>query len=101
MSAAYLEELRRDILILTRTPYSNFNNKALSCYDRILMAIASLSGRKYVVCKNVVYVHVATLEEAKYKLKISYKVSNTLYQQCTKFPIHGTEQGSSNSPMIW
>ena len=47
------------------------------------------------------YVHAATLEEAKYKLKLSSKTSNTSYRHYTKFPIHGTGQGLGNSPMIW
>ena len=55
-SVTYLEELRRDISILTRSAYTNFDNDAASCYDRILMAIASLSGRKYGVHKQVIYV---------------------------------------------
>ena len=93
-SVTYLEELRRDISILTRSAYTNFDNDAASCYDRILMSVASLSGRKYGVHKKVVYVHAATLKEAKYKLKLSSKTSNTSYRHCKKFPIHGTGQGS-------
>ena len=100
-SVTYLEELRRDISILTRSAYTNFNNGAASCYNRILMSVASLSGRKYEVHKKVVYVHAATLKEAGYKLKLSSKTSNTSYRHCEKFPIHGTSQGSGNSPMIW
>ena len=33
MSVKYLEELRRDISILTCTPYANFDNDAAPCYD--------------------------------------------------------------------
>ena len=76
-SVTYLEELRRDISLLTRTAYSNFDNDAASCYDRIPMSIASLSGRKYGVHRKVVYVHAATLKEAEYKLKLSSTASNT------------------------
>jgi hypothetical protein len=50
---------------------------------------------------NTIFVHATTLEEAEFKLKISTKVSNTSYKHCIKFLIHGTGQGSSNSPMIW
>ena len=78
-SVTYLEELRRDISILTQTPYTNFDNDTASCYDQILMSVASLSGRKYGVYKKVVYVHAATLKEAKYKLKLSSKTSNTSF----------------------
>ena len=100
-SLTYLEELRFDCAALTRRSLANFDNDATACYDRILMAIASLSGRKYGIHKNVIFVHAKTLEEAEFKLKISTKVSNTSYKHCIKFPIHGTGQGSSNSPMIW
>ena len=53
-SVTYLEKLRKDISILTRSAYTNFDNDAASCYNRILMSVASLSGRKYGVCKKVV-----------------------------------------------
>ena len=64
--------------------YRNFR------YNRILMSVASLSDRKYGVHRKVVYVHALTLKEAKYKLKLSSKTSNTSYRNCKKFPIHGT-----------
>ena len=78
-SVTYLEELRRDISILTQTAYANFDNDAASCYDQMLITVASISGRKYRVHKKIVYVHAATLEEAEYKLKLSSKTSNTSY----------------------
>ena len=65
------------------------------------MSVVNISGRKYGVHKKIVYVHAATLKEAEYKLKLSSKTSNTSYQHCKKLPIHGTGQGSGNSPMIW
>ena len=46
-SVTYLKDLRRDISILTQASYANFDNDVASCYDRILMLVASLSGRKY------------------------------------------------------
>ena len=53
-SVTYLEELKRDISIMTRTAYSNFDNDAASCYDQIHMSVASISRRKYQVHKNSV-----------------------------------------------
>ena len=47
------------------------------------------------------YDHAATLKEAEYKLKLSSKTSNTSYRHYKKFLVHGTGQGSGNSPMIW
>jgi hypothetical protein len=100
-SLTYLEELRFDYSALTRQSLANFDNDTTVCYDRILMPIASLAGRKFGIHKDVIFVHATTLEEAEFRLKISTKVSNTSYKHCIKFPIHGTGQGSSNSPMIW
>ena len=65
------------------------------------MSVASLSGIKYGVYKNIIYDHGATLEDAHYKLKISSKVFNKSYQHCGKFSIHRIEQGSDISPMVW
>ena len=65
------------------------------------MAIASLSSKKFGVHKNVVMVQAETLEEAEYKLKTSGKVSKASYKNCLRFPIHGSGQGSSNSPYLW
>ncbi|OEU15138.1 hypothetical protein FRACYDRAFT_239817 [Fragilariopsis cylindrus CCMP1102] len=100
-SLTYLEELRLDYSLLTRYSLANFDNDATACYDRILMAIASLAGRKYGIHKDIIFIHAQTLEEAEFKLKLSTKISDTTYRHCVKFPIHGTGQGSSNSPMIW
>ena len=96
-----LEEARLDYSTLTRTPFTNFDNDASSCYDRILVSIASLVGRSFGINKDVIFVHAKTLEEAEFKLKISNKVTEASYKHCVKFPIHGTGQGSGNSPMIW
>ena len=100
-SLTYLEELRLDYSLLTRYSFANFDNDATACYDRILCSIASLAGRKYGIHKDIIFVHANTLEEAEFKLKTSTKISDTSYRHCIKFPIHGTGQGSTNSPTIW
>jgi hypothetical protein len=87
-SLTYLEELRFDYSLLTRYSLANFDNDVTTCYDRILCSVASLE-------------HAQTLEEAEFKLKTSTKISETAYKHCIKFPIHGTGQGSTNSPIIW
>jgi hypothetical protein len=100
-SLTYLEELRFDYAAFTGASFANFDNDATACYDRILCSIASLAGRKYGIYKKIIFVHAQTLEEAEFKLKASDKVSETSYCHCIKFPIHGTGQGSTNSPTIW
>ena len=96
-----MEELRLDYSQLTRTPYTNFDNDCTSNFDRILMPLASLAARGFGIHRQVVFVHANTLENAIFKLKLSNKVTDEAYRQCVKFPIHGTGQGSGNSPVIW
>ena len=47
------------------------------------------------------FVHVKTLKEAEFNLITAHGISEASYKHCEKFPIHGTGQGSTNSPMIW
>jgi hypothetical protein len=100
-SLTYLEELRFDYAALTRVSFANFDNDATACYDIILCSVASLAGRKYGIHKDIIFVHAKTLEEAEFKLKASNKLSETSYRHWIKFQIHGTGQGSTNSPTIW
>ena len=100
-SLTFFEEIRYDYSAITRYPFTNFDNDATACYDRILCSIASICGIKYGIHRDVVFVHAKTLEEAEFKLKTSKSISSTSYKHCTKFPIHGTGQGSTNSPIIW
>ncbi|OEU05830.1 hypothetical protein FRACYDRAFT_257959 [Fragilariopsis cylindrus CCMP1102] len=69
-------------------------------YEPISVSAQKLAGRKYGITRTYL-VHAKTLEEAEFKLKTSTKISDTSYRHCIKFPIHGTGQGSTNSPMIW
>jgi hypothetical protein len=100
-SLVFLEEVKTEICTLSRKSLVNFDNDAASCYDRIIPSLASLIGRKKGLHTNVVYVHATTLREAKYKLKTAMGVSDDFYQHCTAYPIYGTGQGSTNSPVIW
>jgi hypothetical protein len=49
----------------------------------------------------VVFFHATTLEETKYKLKMSLRVSDEFFKNCQAFPIYGTGQGSGKSLAIW
>ena len=74
---------------------------AMSCYDRILAMLASLSSRRFGLHENIAFVNAKTLQDAKFKLKTMLGISTTSYQHCKAFPIHGTGQGSGNSRIIW
>ena len=98
-----IEELRLNRSKLTRTSFTNLYNDCTSNFDYILVPLASLTACGFGIHRQVVFVHNAnTLENAILKLKISNQVTNEAYrQQCAKLPIHGTGQGSGNSPVTW
>ena len=100
-SLTLLEELKYDLSYLTRRTLVNFDNDATSCYDRILVPFASIINRKYGLHSTVVAVHASTLREARFYLKTASGVSDSYYSPCLQYPIHGTGQGSGNSPSIW
>ena len=78
-----------------------FNLDATSCYDRILASIASLSSRRVGVKREVTNTNTDTLQHARFRLKTSLAISSQYYTHTTNKPIHGTGQGSGNSPQIW
>ena len=100
-SLTLLEELKYDLAYLTRRTLVNFDNDASSCYDRIIVPLASIINRKYGLHRQVVAVHANTLHQARFHLKTASGLSSTNYSHCHRFPIHGTGQGSGNSPCIW
>ena len=51
------EELRTDISYLKRSPLINIDNDADSCFDRIVVTLASLISRKYGVHRNITFIN--------------------------------------------
>jgi len=100
-SLTFLEELKYDITYLSRRTIFNFDNDAMSCYDRIIIALASIINRKYGQHRNIVAVHAKTLEDARYKLRTAKGISDLEYSHSSAFPLHGSGQGAGNSPCIW
>ena len=78
-----------------------FDNDASSCYDRILPQLAAIAGRRQGLPSSVVQVNIATLKQARYRLRTALGVSKQHYTHTDKHPIYGTGQGSGNSPIIW
>eukprot|EP00957_Ditylum_brightwellii_P059281 4500686-Ditylum_brightwellii.AAC.1 len=64
-----IEELKYNICHCSRKSLINFNNDEASCCDRILPSIPSLVARKKGLHKNVIFVYVQILEQAKYRLR--------------------------------
>ena len=100
-SLTFLEELKYDISFMTRRTLFNFDNDATSCYDRIIVALASLINRKYGLHRKVTAVHASTLKQARFHLRTLTGISDQSYSHSIQFPIFGSGQGSGNSPGIW
>ena len=100
-SLTSLEELKYDISFMTRRTLFNFDNDATSCYNRIIVALASLINRKYGLHRKVVAVHASTLQQARFHLRTVSGISTQFYSHSIQFPIFGSGQGSGNSPGIW
>ena len=74
-----LEELCLDYSQMTWTPFVNFDHGVKSCYDRILMPLASLAARGFGIHRQAVFVHAQTLENTIFKVKVSNKVTGEAY----------------------
>ena len=100
-SLVFLEELKYDTSYCSRRTLFNFDNDATSCYDRIIIALASIINRKYGMHQRLVALHANTLQQARFHLRTVNGISSDSYSHCIQFPIYGSGQGSGNSPAIW
>ena len=100
-SLVFLEELKYDTSYCSRRTLFNFDNDATSCYDRIIIALASIVNRKYGMHQRLVALHANTLQQARFHLRTINGISSESYSHCIEFPIYGSGQGSGNSPAIW
>ena len=87
---------------MTWIPLLNFDYGVKSCYDRILMPLASLAARGFVIHRQVVFAQCQTLKNAIFNWNCPTKSPKKAYCHCKQFPtIHSTGQGSGNSQAIW
>ena len=96
-----IEELQYEICRASKRPLAHLDYDATACYDRIILSLASLVSRRFGMHRQVVMVNGQTLLQAKYLLKTTLGVSETLYRHCEAFPIYGSGQGAGNSPALW
>jgi len=98
---ALIEVLQHETYRMSMKSGINFDLDATSCYDRILASIAAMSSRRLGVANTVTLMNTNMLEDARYHLKTSLGVSLNHYRHTVEHPIHGTGQGSGNSPALW
>jgi exonuclease III len=96
-----IEIMQNAIYQLSMKSGINLDLDATSCYDRILAKVANLASRRMGMHEKVVLVNCNTLEKAKFTIKTTIGISQDWYTHTDAFPIHGTGQGSGNSPTIW
>ena len=86
---------------LTKTNCSSFDNDAKSCYDRIVMLIASLCSQRVGMDPKACELFLRTLDKSKYHVKTQLGVSEESYSTNDHHTIHGPGQGGRASPAIW
>lgn len=101
LDPALMEVLQNEMYRMSMKAGINYDLDASSCYDRILTNVAVLSSRRVGMCPKVAHVNALTLEQSKYHLKTQLGTSAQWYSHSIEHPVHGTGQGSGNSPTIW
>jgi hypothetical protein len=89
------------VLRMTRFDGITFDNDAKSCFDRIVLAAASLIVQRLGLSKDVMELFIDTLSEVEYFAKTYYGLSTMPYKDSNAHGIHGPGQGGRASPAIW
>ena len=97
----FAEEILYDHSRFMQALLINFDNDAMSCYDRIIPSFAGMTAKSYGQSDAAVYINNITLKTAKYFLKMGGETTKHSYENSDDFELYGTGQGSANSPTIW
>ena len=73
----------------------------ISCYDRIVMPLASLCSQQIGMPPSACKLFLKTLALTKYHIKTSHGISDSYYNTTNQTNIHGPGQGGRGSPAIW
>jgi hypothetical protein len=80
---------------------ASFDNDAKSCFDRIVMTLASLGSQQIGMTKRACELFLETLHQMKYHIKTGAGISDEYYTTSTDTTIHGPGQGGRGSPSVW
>jgi exonuclease III len=89
------------VLRLSRSNAVFLDNDAKSCYDRIVMLMASLCCQSIGMDKKACRLFLKTLDSARYHVKTQLGVSQEFYSTTREETMHGPGQGGRGSPSIW
>ena len=92
--------LTYDILRQKRIPAALCSNDAISCYDRIVHAVASLCMQRLGVSAATCKLMFGTLQHIQHHVSTAYGMSDTPYGGI-EIPLQGVGQGNGAGPAIW
>ena len=92
--------LTYDVLRQQRLPAALCSNDALSCYDRILHAIASLCLQRVGVSAETCHMMFGTLQQIEHYISTAFGLSEKGYG-AINCPLQGVGQGNGAGPAIW
>jgi Reverse transcriptase (RNA-dependent DNA polymerase) len=101
IDALALKHMILAIARLSSTNMASFDNDAKSCFDRIVMLLASLIAQRYGMNQKAMELFLKTLASVKYHVKTKTGISESYYTTTEKHTIHGPGQGGRGSPAIW
>jgi hypothetical protein len=98
MDPGLLKQLSYDLSRQCRTNLATFDNDASACYNRIIVALATLAARRLRMPRNAIQTHAEALRLMRYYVKTVHGISEESYQGIVIEPLFGTGQGSGASP---
>jgi hypothetical protein len=96
-----IEILQYEYSRFLRLRHLQFSNGAMSCYDRIVVNLASIVSRSFGLHHNIATVQGTMLQQAVYRIKTQLGISEGYYSHSNNSPTFGTDQGSKSSSPIW
>jgi hypothetical protein len=86
---------------LSKCNIASFDNDAKSCFDRIVMLVASLCAQRQGMSARACELFLKTLDKAEYHVKTQLGISDGYYCTTEERNVHGPGQGGRGSPSIW
>ena len=85
-----IEEFQYEISRASKRPLVYLDYDATTCYDRIILSMASLIARAHGQHCSIVLINATTLKSAQYLLKTQLGISTTSYSHCDLLPIYSS-----------
>jgi hypothetical protein len=89
------------ILRMSQLNGASFDNDAKSCFDRIVMILASLCSQQIGMPAEACELFIKTLNSMRYHVKTAQGISPGFYSSTDNYTIHGPGQGGRGSPAVW